>query len=151
MSNDDFYSTHRLGLKLKFAYSIVGLVLGLACIIGGVILGLSGVVGHTSWAASLLGFSTNISDAAPGVILFVVGIFMVLITRFRVKGREYGPPSASPRDSTPKAPQDPDPQTKRGEAAGVRGGSSPLGDGGIHVTPANQGAMRSIDYTTKNF
>jgi hypothetical protein len=76
---------HRLALKLKFAYSIVGLVLGLSCILAGLILGLFGVVGHTSLTASLFGFTTNLSDAAPGVVVFVVGIFMVLITRFGVR------------------------------------------------------------------
>jgi hypothetical protein len=76
---------HRLGFKLKFAYSIVGLVLGLACIIAGVILGLGGVAGNTAWTASALGLSTSMTDATPGVIVFVVGIFFVLITRFSVR------------------------------------------------------------------
>jgi hypothetical protein len=76
---------HRLGLKLKFAYSIVGLVVGLICIIVGMVLGLAGVSGHTNWTADLLGLSTNLNDAAPGVIVFIVGIFVTLITRFRVK------------------------------------------------------------------
>jgi hypothetical protein len=84
MTADD-QSLHRLGFKLKLVYSLVGLFLGLACIVGGVILGLHGVSGHTSWTASLLGFSTSMSDAAPGVVLFVVGIFMVWITRFKVR------------------------------------------------------------------
>jgi hypothetical protein len=57
----------------------------LACIIVGAILSLAGAVGHTSWTASALGLSTSLNDAAPGVIVFVVGIFMVLITRFRVR------------------------------------------------------------------
>lgn len=76
---------HRLGLKLKFAYSMGGLVLGLACIIAGVVLGLGGVAGHTSWVASFLGLSSNITDAGPGVIVFIVGVFLVLITRFAVR------------------------------------------------------------------
>ena len=81
----DFDALHRLGLKLKFAYSIVGLIVGLACILVGLLLGVYGVAGHTSWTASVLGLSTNLSDAAPGVMVFVVGIFMVFLTRFRVK------------------------------------------------------------------
>ena len=64
---------HRLGLMLKFIYSIVGLLLGLACVIVGLVLGLYGVVGHTTLAASVLGLSTNVTDAAPGVVVFVVG------------------------------------------------------------------------------
>jgi hypothetical protein len=72
-----------------------GLILGLVCIFVGLALGLSGVVGNTSWTASLLGLSTSLTDATPGVIVFVVGIFMVLITRFKfmkVEGvNEHGP------------------------------------------------------------
>ncbi len=87
---------HRLGLKLKFVYSLSGLILSLACILAGALLGLSDVVGHTSFTASLLGLSTQLTGwsgfecrarpirAAPRVIVFVVGIFMVFITRFRV-------------------------------------------------------------------
>jgi hypothetical protein len=88
MSNDDL---HRLGFKLKFAYSMTGLFLGLACILAGVVLGISGVAGHTSWTASALGLSTSMTDATPGVIVFVVGIFFVLITRFRVRTTTSGP------------------------------------------------------------
>ena len=93
---------HRLGLKLKFVYSIVGLLVGLSCIIAGVVLGVNGVVGHTSWTASLLGLSTTMNDAAPGVIVFVVGIFMVLITRFRVREiREKFPePASKPKEQS---------------------------------------------------
>ena len=94
---------HRLGIKLKFAYSVIGLVLGLACILTGLVLGLAGVTGHTTFTASLLGLSTNLTDAAPGVVVFVVGIFMVLITKFKVKASQetrYHPPPAVP----PQAP-----------------------------------------------
>jgi hypothetical protein len=85
MSDKQRYELHRLGVKLKFVYSIVGLVLGMACILTGLTLGLFGVIGHTSLTASLLGFSTNLNDAAPGVVVFIVGVLMVLITRFKVR------------------------------------------------------------------
>ena len=83
-TDEERYEFHRLGLKLKFAYSIVGLILGLSCIFTGLTVGLFGVVGHTSLTASLFGLTTNLNDAAPGVVVFIVGIFMVLITRFKV-------------------------------------------------------------------
>jgi len=58
--------------------------------LAGVILALAGVVGHTSWSASALGFNTNMTDAAPGVIVFIVGIFFVLITHFKVVEKVTG-------------------------------------------------------------
>jgi hypothetical protein len=69
----------------EYGYAKLGLGLGLAAIIGGVILGLNGVAGTTSWTAKALGFESNLNDAAPGVILFIVGVFMIFFTRPRVK------------------------------------------------------------------
>jgi len=69
----------------QFIYSLAGLIVGLVCIIGGIVLFLHGVAGSTSWTASFLGASSDISDAAPGAILFIVGLFIVWITRFEVK------------------------------------------------------------------
>jgi len=81
------HSAEVLGQAVKgeYQYGKLGLILGLACIVGGIILGLNGVAGHTSWTAKLLGLESNINDAAPGVVLFVVGIFFVWITKPRVK------------------------------------------------------------------
>jgi len=74
----------RQAVKGEYQYAKLGLVLGLATIIGGVLLGLHGVVGHTSWTAKVLGLQSQINDAAPGVVLFIVGIFFVFITKPRV-------------------------------------------------------------------
>jgi hypothetical protein len=72
----------------EYGYAKCGLVLGLASIIGGLILCLNGVVGTTSWTAKLLGLESQINDAAPGVVLFIVGIFYVFITRPKVKMKD---------------------------------------------------------------
>jgi hypothetical protein len=72
-------------IKNEYRYATLGLVLGLCAILGGTILALHGIVGHTSWTASLLGFESKINDAAPGAILFIVGIFFVFITKPHVK------------------------------------------------------------------
>ncbi len=69
----------------EYRYGRLGLGLGLSCIIAGVILGLNGVAGSTSWTAKLLALESEINDAAPGVLVFVVGIFMVWITKPKVK------------------------------------------------------------------
>jgi hypothetical protein len=83
---------HRV-VVFEYIYGILGLLLGLACILGGVILGLRGVTGSTSWTADALGLSSNINDATPGVVLFVVGIFLVWITKpklhFKNSPRNY--------------------------------------------------------------
>lgn len=86
-TNEQPHSSVLLGhaIKGEYAYGMLGLLLGLASIIGGIILGLNGVAGSTSWTASVLGLKSQVNDAAPGVVLFIVGVFMVYITKPRVK------------------------------------------------------------------
>lgn len=75
----------RQASKYQFIYAITGLLLGLICIIGGIIIFIKGVTGSTSWTAKILGFESSIGDAAPGVVLFIVGLFIVIVTRLVVK------------------------------------------------------------------
>lgn len=79
--------TARIVIIMEYAYGVLGLLLGLCCIVGGCVLGLNGVAGATSWTASVLGAESTINDAAPGVVLFVVGVFLVWITKPKVKAR----------------------------------------------------------------
>lgn len=71
--------------KHQLIYSIAGLVLGLVCILGGVALFINGVAGSTSWTAKILGAESQVTDAAPGAVLFIVGLFIVFITRYVLK------------------------------------------------------------------
>ena len=75
----------RDSLRHKFIYSITGLVLGLICILGGIALFLNGIAGSTNWTAKLLGNETKLTDAAPGTILFIVGLFITIATKYKVK------------------------------------------------------------------
>jgi uncharacterized membrane protein len=75
---------------LQLIYSLAGLMVGLACIIGGIVLFVHGVSGSSSWVGEVIGARSKLSDAAPGTILFVVGMLIVVVTRFeiRVGGRQ---------------------------------------------------------------
>jgi hypothetical protein len=90
-SADDFdYAIQRVEIDTagEYRYAMLGLILGLATILGGCLLCLNGVAGHTSWTAKAFGLQSQINDAAPGVVLFIVGIFFVLITRPKVDLRK---------------------------------------------------------------
>src|SRR5262245_5157477 len=71
--------------KHHLIYSLLGLVLGLVCVVGGIVLFLHGVVGSTSWTAKAFGAESHITDAAPGAVLFIVGLFIVFSTRYVFK------------------------------------------------------------------
>jgi hypothetical protein len=73
---------------LQLIYSLAGLVLGLACIVGGILLFFHGVAGSSSWVGEVIGVQSKLSDAAPGTVLFVVGLAVVWLTRFTVRVRQ---------------------------------------------------------------
>jgi hypothetical protein len=77
--------TLRLLSRYQLLYSLCGLGVGLGCVVGGLLLLLNGITGTTSWTARALGAESQISDAAPGVVLFVIGLFIVVVTRFSVR------------------------------------------------------------------
>lgn len=68
-------------------YSTIGLVLGVIIILGGLILFLYGVTGKMNWTAKFLGASSEILDASPGAVLFIVGLFIIFFTRFKIKSK----------------------------------------------------------------
>ncbi len=71
--------------RLQLMYSLAGLVLGFTCIMGGVVLFFHGVTGSSSWVGRFLGVESKLSDAAPGTVLFVVGLLVVWLTRFQIR------------------------------------------------------------------
>ena len=78
----------KTALRYQLTYSIAGLALGVICVFGGLVLFVQGVTGSTSWTANVLGLESNISDAAPGAVLFLVGLFVVWSTRFSPKVKQ---------------------------------------------------------------
>jgi hypothetical protein len=70
-------------LRYRLIYSMTGLFLGIVSIAGGIILFLFGVTGSTNWTAKFFGFESNLTDAAPGVILFTIGLFIIIFTRLK--------------------------------------------------------------------
>ncbi|EJT1896430.1 hypothetical protein NV115_003518 [Vibrio alginolyticus] len=71
--------------RYQFIYSVVGLLLGLVCIIGGLYLFIQGIKGEINWSLKVLGNESDIANAAPGAVLFIVGLFLVIVTRFKFK------------------------------------------------------------------
>jgi hypothetical protein len=72
-------------VRREYRYATGGQILGFSSIIGGCTLFIHGVAGNTSWTAEVLGLKSNVTDAGPGTVLFIVGLFMVFVTRPKVK------------------------------------------------------------------
>ncbi len=71
----------------QLVYSMSGLMVGLVCMSFGTAMFFHGVYGSTSWVARVLGFDSTLSDAPPGAVLFVAGLLVIFVTRFKVKVR----------------------------------------------------------------
>ena len=74
--------------RQELAYSLAGLVVGLLCVLGGIVLFLLGITGNVSWTTKVLEAESRLADASPGAVLFVVGLFVVFITRYRFKAKK---------------------------------------------------------------
>lgn len=73
-----------LALRYQFLYSLSGLVAGLACVLCGIFLFWNGIDGSDGkWTADAFGL--RISNAAPGVALFFVGLALAQLTKFTVR------------------------------------------------------------------
>lgn len=107
--------TWQQAVKEQGKYSRAGLAAGVVCILLGVVLFLLGVTGNIQWSASVLGFSSKLTDAAPGAVLFVVGVIVIVVTAFNVgaKGKDGGnvtPQQPVPPTTPQTPPQPPAPQ-----------------------------------------
>ena len=71
---------HLADIQLK--YSLAGLCIGAVSIILGCSLLYFGITGSSSFIANTVGLKTELNDAAPGTVLLVVGLLIIVITKF---------------------------------------------------------------------
>lgn len=71
--------------RFQLIYSILGVILGSVCVIFGGYLSLNVFLNESKLLITVMGMKSEIRDAGPGVILFVVGLFIVYISRFKVR------------------------------------------------------------------
>jgi hypothetical protein len=64
--------------------ALTGLMIGFSCIILGVILSIFGVTGYFSWSFAFGGINSSLTNAAPGVLLMIIGFFIIFITNYKV-------------------------------------------------------------------
>jgi len=83
---------------LQLIYALAGLVVGFGCVAGGLGLFLHGIYGSSSWVGDFIGVQSKLADAAPGTVLFIVGLLVIVVTRFSVRVKP-------PITMDPKAPR----------------------------------------------
>jgi len=75
--------------KHQLIYSFVGFLFALICVGGGILLFLNGIAGSSSFTANFIGVETTIDDAAPGAILFIVGLFVIFFSKYEFNIPEW--------------------------------------------------------------
>ena len=69
-------------IKYQFIYSVCGLVIAFLTVVLGMVLVFHGIGNGNEWSAEFFGIKIN--DAAPGLVLFVIGLAMAQFTKFDV-------------------------------------------------------------------
>lgn len=87
MINADFW---KRVILYQFLYSMFGIIAGLACVVLGLLLIVNGFVNEGHWTAKIFGI--ELSDASPGVVLFVVGLLLPRVTAFSVRAERTPTP-----------------------------------------------------------
>lgn len=83
--------------RFRFVYAILALITGTITILSGLILFLNGVTGRLTWIVKSPGATSELSNAAPGVVFVLAGIYIIYLTRF-----EPEPPGRTPRKGSPE-------------------------------------------------
>jgi hypothetical protein len=71
--------------KFELTYAVLGLIAGLLCMVGGIFLFYQGITGSMDWTAKFFVGESKITNAAPGAVLFLIGLFVILGTRYKFK------------------------------------------------------------------
>jgi len=75
----------RTVIRQEFWYSLIGLVSGFSTIILGIYLSAKGLLGKIDWIVNVKGIESRLLNATPGVVLFLIGFFIIVFTRYKVK------------------------------------------------------------------
>jgi len=76
--------------KAQLLYSFFGLAFGVFVMVLGCILLYLGISGESNFIADTFGIKAELTDAAPGTVLIVVGLIVIVVTRFRLTIKKKG-------------------------------------------------------------
>jgi len=81
--DDECLITERI-IKAEENKAKNGLIAGVVCILLGVILSIIGVTGFINWSFAFGGINSSLTNAAPGVLLMIIGLLIIVVTNHRV-------------------------------------------------------------------
>ena len=75
-------------LYYEFIIILISLIGGIGCLIAGIVLTVLGFTGSIEWIVELSGFTSRLINASPGVVLMILGLFLTLKSRLKIKAKK---------------------------------------------------------------
>ena len=75
-------------LHYEFIIILISLIGGIGCLIAGIVLTVLGFTGSIEWIVELSGFTSRLINASPGVVLMILGLFLTLKSRLKIKAEK---------------------------------------------------------------
>lgn len=76
-------------LNYEFIIVLISLIGGIGCLIAGIVLTVLGFTGSIEWIVEASGFSSKLINASPGIVLMVIGLWLTLKSRLKIKVRKH--------------------------------------------------------------
>ncbi len=76
-------------LHYEFIIILLSLIGGIGCLIAGIVLTVLGFTGSIEWIVEVSGFTSRLINASPGIVLMILGAFLILKSRIKIKAKNY--------------------------------------------------------------
>ena len=76
-------------LHYEFIIILISLIGGLGCLIAGIVLTVLGFTGSIEWIIEVSGFTSRLINASPGIVLMILGLFLTLKSRLKIKAKKH--------------------------------------------------------------
>ena len=74
-------------LQYEFIIVLISLIGGIGCLIAGIVLTVLGFTGSIEWIVEASGFTSRLINASPGIVLMIIGFWLTLKSRLKIKAK----------------------------------------------------------------
>ena len=75
-------------LHYEFIIVLISLIGGIGCLATGIVLTVLGFTGSIEWIVEAPGFTSKLINASPGIVLMIIGFWLTLKSRLKIKAKK---------------------------------------------------------------
>lgn len=75
-------------LHYEFVIVLISLIGGIGCLVAGIVLTVLGFTGSIEWIVEASGFTSRLINASPGIVLMIIGFWLTLKSRLKIKAKK---------------------------------------------------------------